>query len=250
MTHLRVPPQGVVLDGGPSDHDPYLRRLYYTQRPDAPGVVFCTFNIRRSSRRQLQPVFDRIMRYEPDVLGWQEVKPGDGIFEMVSAAGFVWRYEGPEFLVAYHRDRFLIANERSLVMSEHDYWLERNEALLVKAWDRQAEIFLKTVSSHPPAHIVKRTHPSFENVLEVHLDVARKEARIARNSPGPVAVLRDSNIDPLRDRPVHDGNWKWAYRDYEYFRAPEGTHGPPNSRRIDEIKGSKLTARRPGKGQR
>jgi hypothetical protein len=244
-----IPLEGVVLDGGKSDHNPYIRRLWYDQRPGAPGVTFCTFNIHRMNANELEPVWERILRYSPDVLGWQEVKAGKGVLKMIQRAGYHVEWEGPEFMVAYERERFNIAKSRDLVMSEHDYWLERNEALLVKAWDRHAEIYLKTISSHPPAHIVRRTHPSFENVLEVHKDVARKEERIAENSPGPVVVLRDSNIDPHRDRPVHNGTWSWAYRGYRYFRAPEGTHGRRDGRRIDEIKGSRMSATPVRKGR-
>lgn len=258
MTERRdIPTRGLVLEGGTSDHRPFLKDLWYS----APGmraadpVRFCTFNCAkgdvgdRGRRDDLDKVVERILDFEPDILGWQEVKPGDGILRFLRDVGYRVRYESPEFLVAGHRRRFDVVKWSGLIMSEHNYWLDRNEALSVVFEDKLVGVDLRAISSHPPAHIVRKDHPTWQNVYEVHKDVAARRRRIARNGVKnnlPTVDMRDSNIDPRKDRPAVGRNWDWAYFNgpMKYIRAPEPTHGGANGRHIDEM-GCVLMSRTP-----
>lgn len=232
-------PNGAVLGRGPSDHRPFARDLWYVAHPGAPAVRTGFWNVHHGTRApQARPNFERLIEdFGVQLLILNEVKRRSGILEMLrDDFGMRVRYSSPEFAIAVDAARFEVVRSRTLVMSEHDYWLDRNEALAVVLQDRKVDTQLKAIAQHPPAHIVRRTHPTFDNVLRVHKDVATRNARIARNSAMPVVIGRDSNIDPEKDRPVFRGDWDWAYRGFDYVRSPEATFGQRDrGRHIDEL---------------
>lgn len=232
--------RGLVLDRGPSDHSPFVKPLWYTNRPEAPPVRVVFWNANHGTNdTRARPTFRRLVDdYGVHLLILNEIKQRSGIVDMLrDDFGLGVRWTAPEFAVAWSRDRFDFIRDRPLVMSEHDYWLERNEALAVVLHDTVADIDLKAISQHPPAHIARRRHKTFPNVLAVHKDVAARNARIMRNSQMPTVIGRDSNIDPRKDRPVLGRDWAWAYRGpLGYVRAPAPTHGGrQHGRHIDEL---------------
>jgi hypothetical protein len=181
-----------------------------------------------------------------DLLVLNEVKRRSGIISTLRDLGYATAYNDPEFLIAWLPASFEFVNERDMVLSEHDYWLSRNEGLSVTLRHKKADRKVRVIDEHPPAHISRPNHPTFPNVLEVHKDVAAKNERMSKRSDEtgvPVLIMRDSNIDPLKDRPVYQDSWKWAYRGYKYVRSPEPTFG--SRRHIDEALIHGLHARRP-----
>lgn len=250
----RIARRGVVLQGGPGDHRPFVKDLWYTDRPDAPPIRVGFWNVHHGTNaRQARPMFAQLVdELGIDLFIGNEIKRRSGILDLLrDDFGMRVRHAEPEFAIAAASDRFTVVRSRPLVMSEHDYWLERNMALAVVLHDRLADTRLKAISQHPPAHVVRKSHPTHHNVLAVHRDVAERNARIARQSTMPVLIGRDSNIDPRRDRPVHGGDWDWAYRGYDYIRSPEPTHGgPKHGRHIDELLTSGLSAAPPRGGSR
>lgn len=229
-----VPQRGLVLGRGPSDHSPLVKDLWYTDHPDAPPFRVGFWNVNHSTKeRRARPTFKRLQRLGVDVLIMNEVKARSGIVDMLhDDMGFGIRWHAPEFAIAWSRVRFGYLRSRPLVLSEHDYWLDRNEGLTVVLIDHLAGSELRVISEHPPAHISRRSHATFDNVLAVHKDIAAANQRIAEHSRMPVVIGRDSNIDPIKDRPVVGNDWAWAYRGLDYFRAPEPTRG---GRHIDEL---------------
>lgn len=251
----KIPLEGLVLDGGFSDHRPFLKDLWYQKFPTAPLVRFCTFNCAKGDvddkgkRRDIDEVIAEILSYTPHILGLQEVKRGDGIVQHLREAGYIVRYEAPEFLVAGHRHRFRYVKHRGLVMSEHNYWLDQNEGLSVTWEDREVNTKLRTTCTHPPAHIVRENDPTWPNVFDVHRDVADRMEVMALNAirwHEPWVDMRDSNIDRYKDKPVGPfKDWDWAYPERGmYVRAPEGTHHGAKGRRIDEMN-TVLMSRKP-----
>lgn len=235
-----IPRRGLVLDNGPSDHRPFVKDLWYANRPSAPPVSVGFWNANHGTNaRQARPTFYRMVHgLGVDLLILNEIKARSGIVDMLhDDFGYGVRWHAPEFAIAWDRERFGYVRSRPLVMSEHDYWLDRNEALRVVLHDGLADIDLKAISEHPPAHITLRHEPTFDNVLAVHRDVAARNARIARHSRMPLVIGRDSNIDPAKDRPVFGGGWGWAYAGpLTYVRSPEATFGDrEHGRHIDEL---------------
>lgn len=202
-----------------------------------PAFQAVTFNIEKHNREQITPIFERVLNDKPvDVFGLQEVKIGDGIEPMLKDFGFVTAYNDPEFCLAVG-PRFTLLRDRDLVMSEEDYWLERNEGLVGVAVDNKTGKLIKFLIGHPPAHIADKTHPSWDNVYEVHKDYVQRANAIGRNSKMEVMTFEDNNIDFVKDRPAVGNDWGWFFDGpFKPNRAPSGTHGGEDSRRIDYLR--------------
>jgi exonuclease III len=202
-----------------------------------PSFDVVTFNIEKHNRTQITPIFERVFNDGPvDIWGLQEVKVGDGIENMMRDWGYKTAYNTPEFCLAIG-PRFTLLRENELVMSEEDYWLERNEALVGVVVDTETGRMLKLLIGHPPAHIADKSHPSWENVYEVHKDYVQRANAIGRNSKMEVITFEDANIDFVRDNPVVGKDWGWWFDGpYKPNRAPSGTHENENGRRIDYLR--------------
>lgn len=203
----------------------------------SPAFDVVTFNIEKHNRDQITPIFKRVLNDGPvDIFGLQEVKIGDGIEGMLRDWGYRTLYNTPEFCLAAG-PRFTILREAELVMSEEDYWLERNEALVGVVVDTETGRMLKCLIGHPPAHIADKSHPSWENVYEVHKDYVQRANAIGRNSKMEVITFEDTNIDFVKDKPVVGNDWGWWFDGpFKPNRAPSGTHGGEDSRRIDFLR--------------
>jgi hypothetical protein len=243
----KIPVAGLVLSKGPSDHAPFVKDFWFSARDESRfRVGFWNLN-HGTNANEASPLLSKMKKLGCGLLILNEVKRSRGILELLRGLGYEVAYNDPEFCVAWLPRLWEDRWDRDLVLSEHDYWLSRNEALLVRLEHKPTGRELKAISEHLPAHIVRRDHPTFENVLEVHKDAAQKNAKLAERTPDDVAILigRDSNIDPKRDRPVYRDTWDWAYKGYDYVRSPDPTHG--GSRHIDEFLTKGLRSR-PAKG--
>jgi hypothetical protein len=248
---VTIPVKGLVLDRGPSDHSPFVKPLWYAKHPDAPPVTVGFWNVEHSTNeRQARPTFEDMLDLGVDLLILNEVKARSGIVDMLhDDLGLGIRWHAPEFAIAWSRARFGYLHSRPLVMSPDDYWLDQNEALAVVLLDHESGSQLKAVSEHPPAHISRAKDPTFDKVLAVHRDVGVRNALLAKHSRMPLVIGRDSNIDPVHDRPVYTHSWGWAYpKALDYVRSPAPTRG--KVRHIDELLTRGLLAEPPKKEHR
>lgn len=237
-----IPAKGLVLAKGPSDHAPFIKDFWFgTNKHSRFRAGF--WNVHHgTSAKEAKPTFERMKGLGVELLILNEVKRKSGIISLLRRMGYVTAYTEPEFLIAWLPQAFDYRRDRGIVLSEHDYWLDRNEALSVVLSHNATGELLRVIDQHLPAHISRPSHPTFDNVLEVHKDAAKRNEKIAERTGFAVLIGRDSNIDPKNDRPVYQGTWAWAYKGYQYVRSPKPTHGA--SRHIDEFLIDGLRTRR------
>lgn len=245
--YTRMRRRGKVLAKGPSDHRPFVKDFWFSDAKDS-RFRAAFWNVHHgTTAAQAKPIFAEIKRMGTDLIILNEVKRKSGIIALLKAMGYMTAYNGPEFAIAWRPGAFDYIRDRDLVVSEHDYWLDRNEALFVALRHVATGQLLWAISEHTPAHISRRNHPTFNNVLEVHKEVSERNAKIsarAKRKGASVLIGRDGNIDPRKDRPVWNGTWDWVYEGYRYVRSPKPTFGA--KRHIDEMLVVNLRTRRRG----
>lgn len=238
----KIPTKGVVLAKGPSDHKPFVRDLWFNRKTESRFRVGFWNVHHGTTAKQARPTFMQMKTMGVDLIIMNEVKRHSGILSLLREMGYGTAYNDPEFAIAWRKDAFEFRRDNDLVLSEENYWLDRNEALSVILEHKATGLLLRVISEHPPAHISRPDHATFDNVLEVHKDIGERNAKIANRTKIAALIARDSNIDPVRDRPVHQGNWRWAYEGWKYVRSPEPTFG--SRRHIDEMLVNGLRTRR------
>lgn len=242
-TRPKIPAKGVVLPKGPSDHHPFVKDFWLSRDKDSQFRVGF-WNAAKVSATKANGTIAEMQSMGCDLIVLNEAKRKSGIIALLRKRGYHTAYNDPEFLIAWLPGTFEFVNDRDMVMSDHDYWRDKNEALSVVLRRKIVNEKVRVIDEHPPAHVSRPSHPSFDKVLEVHKDVAAKNEKIAkRTTERRIAALiaRDSNIDPRKDRPVYQGSWKWAYKGWKYHRAPEPTR---QNRHIDEMLSVGLRSRR------
>lgn len=205
--------------------------------PNSPLIRAVNWNVNHSSDADdVRPMIKKIIKNRrPNYWALQEVQGDDGIAELLrDEFGLAVRRVEPEFLIAVDPTRFKFLHTHAAIMSEHDYWKERNLAQVSLLWDNEVETKLRGMSYHPPAHVQVPKHVTFDNVMQVHRDFAKKHRQIAlRGKDVPFISSGDSNIDPKRGWKPKDG-WDWWFGDpLRYVPPVSATHG--KARMIDQF---------------
>lgn len=197
-------------------------------------VKVATWNVNHfTSGSEALPTLRTLKKADVEILFLQEVKLNRGILQVLNRLGYKVRHARPEFAIAWDPHRFEYISGHPVVMSEKDYWLDRNKALVVVLRDRRSHDRLKLISYHPPAHVQVPSHPTHDEVMPVLRDADRKWDKIARRTKFPTLGCGDINVDYNKGWAPPD-DWEFL-RDppYNVHIAPEPTHG---NRRIDECR--------------
>jgi hypothetical protein len=222
-------PRGRVLDGGPSDHRPFIRDLWVIMLGAWVRVV--TFNLAKHNAIELANVIGSIHRLRPSIWLLQEVKRhGHGQrdpVKLLRSLGYRVIYVRPEFAIAIDRELWSFRRHWRALMSPVEYWTI-NYALVSVLEHADTGLLVKAVSAHPPAHVQAPKHPSWSKVWRVLHDWAEKARRLARRGWGRVdAVIMglDLNVDT-------DTGWSppagWGFIDegaLELINPPKPTRG-------------------------
>lgn len=221
-----------VLDGGPSDHRPFICDF------EGDGLLAfraVTFNAAKHDARQLADVFDKINRLDVGVWLLQEIKRKIVRRDPIRALkrlGLRAVYARPEFAVAWDPTLWQHVRHYRVRMSPTEYWTT-NYALVVVLRHRETAELVKFASMHPPAHVQAPKHPSFAKVMKVVREVADKWRKIARRNHKRIEACcfgMDDNVDDTKGWEPKGG---WGFMDaepLEQVQPPKPTRG---SRRID-----------------
>lgn len=222
-------PKGRVLEGGPSDHRPFIRDLWLIVIGAWVRVV--TFNTAKHSAVELANVFGTVHRLRPSIWLLQEVKRhGFGKHDPVKLLrrlGYRVIYVRPEFAIAIDPGLWRFNRHWRALMSPVKYWTINYALVSVIEW-LETDQLVKAVSAHPPAHVQRPSHPSWAKVMHVLHDWADKARRIARRHADRVAAVimgLDLNVDT--DKGWHPpGGWGFIDEGaLELINPPTPTRG-------------------------
>lgn len=225
----------VVLKGGPSDHQPFIKSFYFIGHPGWFTAV--TYNVNHSSNADdVREIFKHIFRYyTPSIWILQEVKPNSGIKEYLEGWGLETAYAEPEFLIAWNPKLWDYIVDKRHQMSPTKYWT-LNYALTVILEFKANKQRVEFMSYHPPAHVQSPSDPSFPKVSKALREIVAKWKRMARKPNRGAKICcyaGDDNVDEFKGWEPPEG-WKFMLNGpLTQVRAPEGTHG---NRKIDDFR--------------
>jgi hypothetical protein len=235
----------IVLQGGPSDHKPFIQDFRFTGYRRA-GFRAVTYNVNHgSSGVAVRDFMDReVLRQGalegPSVLLLQEVKPKHGLEKYLKAQGYDSVYAAPEFMVAWDRGIWEYVRHNKVQMSPTRYWTI-NHALVVVLRHKETGLLIKFMSYHTPAHVQAPRHKTFDKVSKVLREAAAKWKRMVRRAPERIdahCFAGDDNVDETRGYAPKDD---WAFLldgPLTQIQAPSGTHGreKEHGRKIDDFR--------------
>lgn len=195
----------------------------------------CTWNVHHSNgNKEIAPFAKKFADLGVDIFLLQEVKPRKGALDPFTRLGYRSKYASPEFAIAWRPERFEYIRSRKLLMSPLRYWT-LNYALTVVLRDkRTGKKVLRTLTYHPPAHVQRPEHVTFNKVTAVLHDVVKKWNRISRRGNIDAHLYGgDDNVDENTGWSPK-GGWDFMVNGpLEQVQAPRGTHG---NRQIDDFR--------------
>lgn len=229
-----------VLDGGPSDHNPFVQSFRYSVGPG--GFTAVTYNVNHSNGiDKLAKTFVEILLQRPDVWILQEVvrRNRRGIKNWLRRHGYKVKVADPEFAIAFDKKKFEYVRHWRPLMSPTEYWT-LNYALVVVLRDKVTGQMVKFMSYHPPAHVQAPKHKTFPVVSKVLREVVSKWNQIARRNSKHISACcfaGDDNVDEFKGWAPAD-EWEFMLNGpLRQVRAPEATHGNnQEGRRIDDFR--------------
>lgn len=218
-----------VLNGGPSDHRPFVCDLRLVLLGVWVRVV--TYNAAKHNGERLEGIFGQIHRLDTEVWCLQEIKRKWGRrkdpVRRLRKLGYKVVYARPEFAVAWDPVKWEHVRHWRALMSPTEYWTV-NYALIVVLRHRTTGELVKFVSAHPPAHVQAPRHPSWSKVWRVlheWVDKARKVVRRNRARVAAVVFGLDLNVDVDKGWSP-PGGWDWLEEGpLELIEPPDPTRG-------------------------
>lgn len=232
----------LVLDGGPSDHQPFIQTFWFEHHPRWFTAV--TYNVNHgSTANDVYAIFRRIRNHAPSIWLLQEVKPDSGIQELLEEWGLECAYAEPEFLIAWNPHIWDYVASRRNLMSPTEYWT-LNYALTAILEFKTNKQRVEFMSYHPPAHVQSPNDPSYPKVSKALREIVKKWKRMARKANRGAKICcyaGDDNVDEFKGWEP-PGGWEFMLNGpLTQVRAPKGTHG---DRKIDDFRIKGLRIRR------
>lgn len=244
-----IPADGVVLDRGPSDHNPFICDFGF----EIGSFRALTYNVEHGhDALDLADVFDAIEAVAPSVWLLQEIKRYPHNLDVVRdlrRRGLRVKYAEPEFAIAWDPAVWEYVRSWRPLMAPTKYWTT-NYALVVVLRHKRTGRLGKFVTVHPPAHVQAPKHKTFTVVSrvlrewKVTLDrIARRNFNRRNERYGIDFVLTGGDENVALDK-----GWKpaggWAFLTdgpLQVVDPPAGTRG---NRKIDRFRVRGLVTRK------